>query len=136
MKFIMILQCWLSKSTTTVCWNGYLSNMVSLTCGVRQGGILSPFLFSVYVDDVLVRLHSLKVGCHIHFINFNSMMYADDLILLAISLEDLQEMINVCSEEFIKLDMKPNAKKSCCMRVGKRFNSKVNDILIDQAAIP
>ena len=63
-------------------------------------------------------------------------MYADDLILLAISLKDLQEMINIYAEEFVKLDMKPNARKSCCMRVGKRFNSKVNDILIEQAAIP
>ena len=48
-KFIMVLQCWLSKSTTTVLWNGHLSDMVSLVCGVRQGGILSPFLFFVYV---------------------------------------------------------------------------------------
>ena len=63
-------------------------------------------------------------------------MYAGDLILLAMSLKDLQEMINIYAEEFVKLDMKPNARKSCCMRVGKRFNSKVNDILIEQAAIP
>jgi hypothetical protein len=63
-------------------------------------------------------------------------MYADDLILLAISLKDLQDMINVCSEELVKLDMKPNAKKSGCMRIGKRFNSKVSDILIERVAIP
>ena len=45
-------------------------------------------------------------------------------------------MINICFEEFVNLDKKPNAKKSCCMRVGKRLNSKVNDILIEQVAIP
>jgi hypothetical protein len=119
-----------------VFWNGYLSDTVSLSCGVRQGGILSPFLFSVYVDDVLVRLHNLKAGCRIHFMNLNSMMYADDLILLSVSLSDLQYMINVCAEEFVKLDLKTNAKKSGCLRIGRRFNSAVCDLRIENIDIP
>jgi len=108
-QFIMILQCWLSKSFTSVKWNGYLSNFVPLICGVRQGSILSPFLFAVYVDNVLCRLHSMDAGCHINFVNFNSLMYADDLLILSLSLRDLQLMVNICSEELAKIDMKPNA---------------------------
>ena len=36
--------------------------------GVRQAGVLSPYLFAVYVDDVLQRLKKCGLGCHInHF---------------------------------------------------------------------
>jgi len=58
------------------------------------------------------------------------------LILLATTLTDLQYMINECSKELAKLDMKINVKKSACMRIGKRFNATVCDILIDNIAIP
>ena len=134
-KFIMILQCWLSKSSTTVKWNVCFSDFISLIYGVRQGSILSPLLFAVYVDNILCRWHSLNAGCHINFVNFSSLMYAYDLLLLALSLRDLQIMVNACSEELVKIDMKPNAKKSACLRIGDRSNVKLADILIDQLPI-
>jgi len=140
-KFILILQCWLSKSTTTVKWNGHFSIPISLSCGVRQGSILAPYLFAIYVDNILCKLHSVNVGCHIHFTNFNSLMYADDLLLIALTLKDLtlkdlQLMVNICSEELEKIDMRSNAKKSACMRVGDRFDVKLADILKNQTPIP
>jgi hypothetical protein len=63
-------------------------------------------------------------------------MYADDLLLLALSLRDLQLMVNACSEELVKIDMKPNAKKAACLRIGDRVNVKLTDVLIDQLPIP
>ena len=36
---------------------------VQLTTGVRQGGVLSPVLFGVYVDDVICRLEASRYGC-------------------------------------------------------------------------
>ena len=32
--------------------------------GVRQGGFLSPFLFAMYLDGLLVELSKSGVGCH------------------------------------------------------------------------
>jgi hypothetical protein len=52
-------------------------------------------------------------------------MYADDLLLLAISLRDLQAMIDLCVEEFDNLDLKINIKKTVCMRIGKNHSEKV-----------
>jgi len=37
-------------------WCGILSFWYQLTAGVRQGGILSPVLFAVYMDTLIVRL--------------------------------------------------------------------------------
>ena len=45
-------------------WNGILSSPFPVTIGVRQGGVLSPILFTVYIDELLQHLQKLGVGCH------------------------------------------------------------------------
>ena len=122
-KFIKILECWFNKSYTSVKWGNSYSRLVSLSNGIRQGSILSPFLFSVYTNDMLVKLQNSKLGCHINFINFNAFMYADDVLLLSLSLADLQQMLRICLEELQILDMRVNVKKSCIIRIGKSYNS-------------
>ena len=74
--------------------------MVKLTAGVRQGGVLSPLLFAVYVDDLLIKLSKSSLGCYINGLCLNSIMHADDLLLLSISVYDLQKMIDLCLHEF------------------------------------
>ena len=63
-------------------WNSCKSPKFKVTNGVRQGGVLSPRLFSVYVDELLERLKINGAGCHIghHFIG--ALGYADDIVLL------------------------------------------------------
>jgi len=46
-------------------WGQSLSKLVRLTAGVRQGGVLSPLLFSVYVNDIITRVVSSGYGCEI-----------------------------------------------------------------------
>ena len=58
--------------------------------------MLSPLLFSVYLDDLLVELRDLKLGCHIGGWWYGAAGYADDLILLAPNREVLQLMVSVC----------------------------------------
>jgi hypothetical protein len=58
------------------------------------------------------------------------LLYADDLLLLSISVCDMQKMIDICKNELDSLDMSINIRKSVCLRIGKRFNVDTADILI------
>jgi len=51
----------------------------SMSNGTRQGGILSPYLFSRYIREVLVAIDSTAVGCFIGNHCFDVLVYADDI---------------------------------------------------------
>ena len=48
--------------------------------GVKQGGILSPYLFAVYLDDLSNELNNIKAGCYIGEVLLNHLMFADDIV--------------------------------------------------------
>ena len=75
---------------------GKKSTMFRLTNGTRQGSVLSPLLFSIYLDDLLTELRVLQLGCHIGGVWYGACGYADDLILLAPNREVLQKMLTIC----------------------------------------
>ena len=77
---------------------GKRSTSFKLSNGTRQGSVLSPLLFSVYLDDLLVQLRQLQLGCHIGGWWYGAMGYADDLILLSPNREVLQTMVKVCEK--------------------------------------
>ena len=43
--------------------NDVLSNQYSISNGVKQGGCLSPILFSIYLNDLIDVLRSSNIGC-------------------------------------------------------------------------
>ena len=47
----------------------------NISNGVRQGGILSPKLFSVYIDDLSKFLMKSGIGCFINNVCFNHVFY-------------------------------------------------------------
>ena len=53
---VRILNYWYSTQTFTVRWCQGLSGFFTVCNGVKQGGILSPHLFNVYMDDLSVIL--------------------------------------------------------------------------------
>ena len=50
--------------------------------GVRQGGVLSPYLFAVCLDGLSNELNNIKAGCYIGEVLLNHLMFADDICVL------------------------------------------------------
>ena len=113
---VRILLFWYSKQTVCVKWGRCISDYFSISNGViRQGGILYPKLFSVYVDDLSDKLVESKVGCSIDNLCMNYVMYADDICLMAPSPAAFQELINICYDFSVRNDLSFKPSKSYCM---------------------
>ena len=89
--------------------------LFSIYNGVRQGGILSPKLFLVYIDDLSDKFVKCKVGCYIDNLCMNHVMYADDICLMALSPAALQELIDICFDFSVQNYLSFNSSKSYCM---------------------
>ena len=63
---------------------------------VKQGGVLSPLLFSVYLDDLLCELRQANVGCHMNGYFVGAVIYADDITLLGPARSSILSMLSVC----------------------------------------
>ena len=84
---VRILLFWYTKQTMCVKWGDCMSDYFYVSNGIRQGGILSPKLYSVYVDDISDYLVKSQIGCHIDNVCVNHVRYADDICLMAPSLQ-------------------------------------------------
>jgi hypothetical protein len=93
---IRLLVFWYSYQTFLVRWCNMSSSTFTVTNGVRQGSILSPTLFNVYIDSLSRDLQRVKFGCFINGHCINHLVYADDTVLLAPSPLALQKLMNIC----------------------------------------
>jgi hypothetical protein len=94
------------------------SRNVSMRQGVRQGCPLSPVLFNLFVEALAERLRKSGFGATINGIDLESLLYADDVVLLGESTADLQGMIDVVDKFCRQWRMEINLKKSEVMVVG------------------
>jgi len=96
---------------------------------VRQGGVLSPHLFATYIDSVFEKVAALAVDCHVKWACVSILMYADDILLIALTVSALQLLLNICQCELQYLDVAINAKKSVCSRFGPRYKQPCSNLL-------
>ena len=98
-------------------WNGAISRYFTVNSGVRQGSILSPSLFTVFTNVLLVRLRESGDGCIVNNQYVGCIVYADDIIL-SYTIRGLQHMLNTCYEIAANLKLVFNCNKSKCITFG------------------
>ena len=79
-------------------WNGLLSYTFTRKNGVKQGAVLSAFLFCVCVDALFKILRKKRTGCWINSNYIGILRYADDIFLLSPTQNGLQEMVKTCDD--------------------------------------
>ncbi|XP_060810050.1 uncharacterized protein LOC106141297 [Amyelois transitella] len=89
-----------------------MSESYGLECGVRQGGLSSPTLFNLYVNDLIGTLSNTRVGCHIDGVCVNNISYADNMVLLSASPCGLKKLLVICEEYASSHGLQYNVNKS------------------------
>ena len=118
-NLVTLLCSWYESQQFRVRWGKALSDGFSVSNGVRQGGILSPFLFNLYTDGLSTLLDDSAYGCH-YLGSVNHLYYADDMVLLSPTPYGLQKMLYLCEEYAKAHDMLFNARKTVCMALTPR----------------
>jgi hypothetical protein len=119
-KMFNIIHSMYQNVKNSVLLNGHISNVFTGSIGVRQGDCLSPFLFSMYINDLEQDLLSVYNGIKVKNTKIPLLLYADDAVILAESKEDLQRAINKLYTycEFWKLKLNTDKSKVIIFKKG------------------
>jgi hypothetical protein len=137
-KFINIIKCMYANARGKVRTSTGESSSFPLEKGVLQGETLSPRLFTIVMDELVSVLHnsnipSLKIASK----DIHLLLYADDIVVLASNVFDLQDKIDLINTFFVKNDLKINLEKTKLVifrdgrRKKRRPNVYWNDSLIE-----
>ena len=117
--FLLIIMFWYLNMEYNVKWAKVRSNSFRVLCGTKQGGILSPDFFAVYINDLIIVLKEMGIGCHMINFFIACLLFADDMSLIAPTREALQRMIDVCAAYCSRFCLKFNVAKTKVMVFGK-----------------
>jgi len=96
-----------SSVSSCVKVNSFYTEWFCVSGGLRQGCILSPLLFNLYLDDLVKYIKAFNVGIDIGDGKICILLCADDIVLLASSETELQVLLNALSDWCTTNDMIP-----------------------------
>jgi len=114
LKLLCILENWFKLWSKCIKWDSVVSRVFSVDCGVRQGGVLSPYLFALYTDSIVDRVRNSRIGCYLIGLCMSVLLYANDILLIAPFVSSVNKLLHICEQEVTLLDMAINAKKCMC----------------------
>lgn len=114
-----------SNIKAQVKWNNMYSNKFNINNGVKQGGVMSPILFTLYMDVLICHVINACIGCYIGNICSAIFIYADDIILLAPTRGAMQTLLHICEEFGGEFGLTYNPEKCEAIIFGDRVNMRL-----------
>jgi hypothetical protein len=119
-KMWRVLLDMFSKSRSSVRVGGELSALFDIMVGVGQGDPLSTLLFDIFIDDLLVELHTQRASSGVKLSRDADMAtvattYADDVGCVSHEADGLQASIDHVAGWLNRWRMQPNVTKSAVM---------------------
>lgn len=123
---LAVIQSLYSNCTSTYKLEHYKSQPVNQIVGLKQGCPLSPTLFNIFLNGLLEKLDSSDKG--IEFTTHDTrgrptethipvLAFADDILLLAKTPGNLQELLNICTQVAAPNGMRYSKAKTQWMKI-------------------
>ena len=134
--------------------HGKFSTPFKLTVGVKQGGVLSELLWCIYVWAIIELAHTKYrennlLGINIMYsadeirktsgmkrkrrnideMNIYEILFVDDWLMMALSMQDLTHMMEIVLEILIKYGLTLSWKKTQMMIIRRKITSEINPII-------
>ena len=95
-NLIKVIESLYSKATSAVYYNGSVGEWFRTTVGVRQGCLLSPTLFNIFLERIVTdALENHERSVSIGGRTINNLRFADDIDALAGKEDELVKSINI-----------------------------------------
>ena len=92
--------------------NSYNTEWFETESGVRQGDTLSPTLFSLFINDLVLTLKNLNIGIDINNDILCTLLFADDIVIFADDEVQLQKLLDCVHDWCQKWKLKVNIDKT------------------------
>lgn len=119
-----------SEMTSCVKGQSSKSHWFPVLQGTRQGGVLSPFLYLLYINELLWILEKSDLGFCFRNINCSNLTVADDMLIASFSKVGLDKMINLCYEYACKWRFQYQASKCSVIVFNESKNSYENSMRV------
>ena len=118
------------NTTAKYDWNEVVIDTVRSEIGLRQGCTLSPLLFMIVMEELMQRIKNTGVGIKIGEEILNILLFADDVVLLTESREDMQKLLEEVGKFSEDMEMKFGIDKCKVMTInGKEEGNETNNQL-------
>jgi hypothetical protein len=111
-KFLLVLQSLYQNVKCSVRVNGCLSDWFPVSIGLKQGCILSPILFNLYLNSLVEEIRDSGIGVDLEGEIIGMLLYADDIVFLAETEADLQRLLSILHKWSETWNMSVNVDKT------------------------
>ena len=131
-KMFDILFSMYSNTVSRIKFSDGLSDIFSSECGVKQGDVLSPILFNIFIDGIVKDLKNGKCDpVQVNDVHVNCLLYADDIVIFSESKSGLQNSLDILNNYCSNWKLQVNIDKSKVLIFNSNGKPQGNDFTIN-----